>query len=108
MRGLSLVFEVTVKILIALAVGFGVSLLTFGIVLVEHGALNDFDALENQGPPLAETFIACGAGLLSMALTLLLFSVGPFSRKRWFAVSETSKAAPEDTNRRSDYGPPGG
>jgi hypothetical protein len=84
MRGLSLVFEVFVKICIALAVGLGVGMLTFGITLLAQGGLSTFDDLERSGPPPADTFLAGGVGLLTMAIMLLILSVGPLARRRWF------------------------
>ena len=88
MRGLSLILEIIVKIGIALAIGFGLCALTFGIALFYQSGVTSFDVLEKQGPPPADLFLACGVALLSMALTMIVLSVGPLARRRWFISSE--------------------
>jgi len=61
----------TLKVLIGVAVGFGVALLTMGIR--SAGAA---DTWQYDEPPLPETFLGIGAGLLaSAAMLILLFYV---------------------------------
>ncbi len=96
MRGVALVCEVVVKITIACAAGLGSGLVAFGVALLKQGdAPRTFQDLERQGPPIVETFLAIGVGLLVMAGLLLILSVGPLAQRRWFVGSEPPELPPE-------------
>jgi hypothetical protein len=83
-----LVLEVFVKLLIAIAVGSGVTLATFASLLLGSEKLTSFDQFAEAGPPPVEAILSAGAGLLALAIALILFSVGPLGKKRWFVTQE--------------------
>ena len=64
------------KVLIGVAVGFGVALLTIGV-----RALECTTAWQQSEPPLAEIFLGIGAGLLASAVMLVLLFYLPWSKK---------------------------
>ena len=76
------------KVLIGVAVGFGVGLLTIGI-----RALGAPTAWQHSEPPLAEIFLGIGAGLLSSAAMLILLFYLPWSKKPP-AIRERDKDGP--------------
>ena len=87
-----ILLEIIVKLIIGIATGIGLGLLTFGVTLMQHGVMLDFEALGENGPPPSELFLALGVALLSLGFTLLILFVGPFSRRRWFVLDDERAA----------------
>ena len=88
MKALSLVLEVVVKLLIGVAAGCGVTLATFASLLIGTEKLTSFDQFAEAGPPPVEAILSAGAGLIALAAVLVVFSVGPLGRRRWFVAQE--------------------
>jgi len=92
MKVLLVLLEICVKLIIGIATGIGLGLLTFGVALLQRGDLVDFKAFGRTGPPPAESILAGGVALLSLGLTLVILFVGPFSRRRWFVLGDERAA----------------
>ncbi len=87
-----ILLEIIVKLIIGIATGIGLGLLTFGVAMLQRGDLVDFRSFGHDGPPPAESILALGVALLSLGLTLVILFVGPFSRRRWFLLGDERAA----------------
>ena len=80
-----------VKILTSLFIGFGVGLVTVGYCTMQSGVPVDF---RHGPPPMGETLLGVGAGLLATGLSLVLLFFGPGSRRTVIAPDPRRAAAP--------------
>ena len=59
-----------IKVLISLAAGGGIGLLSVGVLATMNPDLWDYHTMDRHGPPFGPTLLSVGAGLLTAAVML--------------------------------------
>ena len=84
-----------IKLLIGLSVGFGVGLLTLGIIAVKQPDLWK-PPMIYEDPPLTHIFLGSGAGLLAFTTMLVLLFYGPWVKKDNPSAGSQDNPSPVD------------